>query len=75
MRPLGRSKTRKAHTFKSESSNELTWKAYPFILRPKIQTLEIPEPIVNSFADEIAGIRGSHVLAEASRNLKLSGDR
>lgn len=63
---------RKAHTFKSKKGNVFERKAHPFKLNPKIQSLEIPENIINGFADEIAEIRGDQVLAEASQNFKIS---
>lgn len=66
---------RKAHQFKSKSGGVFTRKAHPFKLNPKIQTLEIPEHIVNGVADELAEVRGNRVLAEASENLKLRSDR
>lgn len=66
---------RRQHSFKSKAGNMFTRKAHPFKLNPKIQTLEIPENIINGFADELAEVRGNYVLAEASKNLKLSSDQ
>lgn len=66
----GVNKVRKEHSFKGNSGNLFTRKAHPFRLNPKIRTLEIPDHIVQGFADEITEIRGDKVLAEASNNFK-----
>lgn len=70
----GVDKIRKAHSFKSKKGNVFQRKEHPFKLNPKIQTLEIPDNIVNGFATEIAEIRGDEVLAEASKNFKTKLD-
>lgn len=68
----GVNKVRKEHSFKGSTGNVFARKAHPFRLNPKIRTLEIPDHIVQGFADEIADIRGDKVLAEASNNFKIT---
>ena len=68
----GVDKDRKEHIMHlSKKGSNVKRKTHPFKLNPKIQTLEIPNHIVEGFATELAEIRGSQIITEASKNLKL----
>lgn len=66
---FGVDKNRKAHQFKTKSGKMSKRKEHPFKLNPKIQTLEIPDNIVEGFATEMAEIRGDEFLVDSTKFL------
>ncbi|MDD3772113.1 MAG: hypothetical protein RBT46_04340 [Weeksellaceae bacterium] len=66
---FGVDKERKSHSLKTATGKISIRKSHPFKLNSKIQTLEIPNQIIDGFADEISELRGDKVLVDASRLL------